>query len=312
LHFQCDVAAQDPYQALGVSRAASQAEIKSAYRELAKKHHPDLNPGSKEAERKFKEVAAAYARIGDPESRAKFDRGEDEQPGAGDFAGRGPFYRETQQGPAGQTGGQTGGRYTYQFGAGFDEDLFESIFGGRAGGRAKGEDVLYRMEVDLRDSVLGGEREVTLPSGKRISVRIPPGVSDGSRLRFAGLGEAGRQDAPPGDAYVEIRVRPDPRFERQGNDLVMKLPISLAQAVLGGEARARTLDGEVMLRVPQGSSSGRRLRLAGKGAFDRAAGKRGDLFVELRIVLPDEVDAELKEAIRQWQSRHPYEPGRAA
>jgi DnaJ-class molecular chaperone len=294
------MAIPDPYQALGVSKTASQDAIKNAYRNLAKKYHPDLNPGSKEAERKFKEVSAAYDQIGTPEARAKFDRGEssfDQAPPR-----QGPFYRQAHD------------RYTSSFGQEQDEDLFSSIFGNRRGGGANmrfpGEDALYRMEVDLREATLGGEKEIYLPTGKKLSVRIPPGVTDGTRLRFAGQGGPGINGGPPGDAYVELSVRPDERFRREGDDLVLELPISLSEAILGGEVRVPTLDREVMLKIPPHSNSGTRLRLQGKGTYNRVTKRRGDERVILKVMLPAESDAELEEALVKWQQRHPYDPRR--
>lgn len=296
------MATPDPYKALGLSKSASQDEIKISYRNLAKKFHPDLNPGNKEAELKFKEVSAAYDMIGTPDARAKFDRGEFsfEQPPPR----QGPYYREAHN------------RYTSSFGE--DEgDLFASIFGGGRSGGAKiripGEDVQYRMDVDLREATLGAEKEISLPSNKKFSVRIPPGVTDGTRLRFAGQGGPGFNGSPPGDAYIQLYVKPDERFTRKGDDLVLYLPISIMEAVEGGEVRVPTLDGDVLLKIPARSNTGTRLRLSGKGAYNRDSKRRGDEFVVLKVILPGEVDAEFEEALSKWQQRHPYNPrGRKA
>lgn len=292
----------DPYQTLGVSKNATQDEIKSAYRDRAKKYHPDLNPGSKESELKFKELSGAYEKIGTVEERAKFDRGEHEAPpGAGGFGQRGPYYRDA--------GGE---RYSESFGQGMGEDIFESLFGraksgGRAAGSIKypGEDLLFRMDIDLKDSVLGAEREIALPTGKKLSVKIPPGVAEGSRLRFAGQGGPSPNGGPPGDAYVELRVRNDPRFSREGADLILELPVPLIDAVFGAEIRVPTLGGEVMLKIPPRSNSGARLRLAGKGAYQRSSQARGDQIIVLKILLPEDIDPELEAALRAWKDRHP-------
>ena len=318
----------DPYQVLGVAKTASQDEIKDAYRKLAKKLHPDLNPGNKNAEKKFKEVSVAYDRIGTPENRAKQDRGEFDEvppwgPGAGAQHRQGPFYYRTQGQGFDQDAQQ--GRYHFNFGGGgaggggdFDEDLFEQLFGASAG-RARGarggarrgdfkfpgEDTLYSMQVDLKDATLGAEREITLPSGKRLAVKIPSGVTSGTKLRFAGQGELSASGGPPGDAYVEIQVRDDPRFKRQGDELVLEQAVSLTQAVFGGEVRVPTLEGAVLLKIPPRSNSGTRLRIPRKGVYNRASASRGDEIVVLRIVLPDRIDPELEEALRQWQARHP-------
>jgi DnaJ-class molecular chaperone len=302
-------AIKDPYQILGVARTASQDEIKNAYRDLAKRHHPDLNPGRKDAERMFKDISAAYELVGTPEKRARFDRGEAAAAAAAAAARRGgPWYHPTQAG-----GGEA--RYSSSFGAeGFDEELLRSIFGGGAGGGRRaagpraGRDQLYRMDLELRDAALGGEREITLPGGRRLAVKIPAGVTDGMRLRFAGQGDPGAGGGPAGDAYVELHVRPDPRFRRSGDDIELELPISLPEAVLGGEARVPTLEGEVALRIPRHSNTGRRLRLAGKGVFSRATGRRGDQLVILKVVLPERVDPELEELVGKWAAGHPYDP----
>lgn len=303
---------ENPYQALGLTEKATQDDIKNAYRKLAKKYHPDLNPGDKGAEAKFKSITQAYELIGMPEQRAKYDRGElgPEAMGQGQgFYGgarRGPFYSHTQQDGA--------GRYTYGFtgegGEGFDEDLFASLFGAGRGRRkrAEGEDEFYQMEIDLKDSILGATREITLPHGKRLSITIPKGIASGTKLRFAGQGGAGIGGGPPGDAYVEIRVRPSETFAQQGNDLWMEIPVSLQEALLGGEVRVPTIDGAVMLKIPPRSNTGRKLRLAGKGAVDRSTKKRGDQIVSLKIVLPSQVDDELVAAVRDWSERHPYNP----
>lgn len=325
-------AMKDPYQILGVSKTASQDEIKNAYRALAKKYHPDLNPGNKEAENKFKDISHAYELVGTPEARAKYERGEFEQvpPGFDGFAGfgkrgrpggggAGPFYYQTQEGPAGQAG-----RYSFSFGGeGFDEDIFESIFGGlggagMGGGRRSargassqgfpGQDVLYQMEVDLRDAVRGAEREITLPTGKRLAVKIPAGVTDGTKLRFAGLGEPGLNGGPAGDAFIEIRVREDARFKRQGDHLIMELPISLSEALFGGEVRVPTIDGEVMLKIPPRSNTDQKMKLSGKGVYNRSTKRRGDQIVVLKVMLPKKPDPELEEALKRWSERHHYDP----
>lgn len=295
---------QDPYKSLGVARAATPDEIKNAYRALAKKFHPDLNPGNKEAEHKFKDINAAYEILGTPENRAKFDRGEwgmDEGTGTGAGGGQrrraGPFYRDTQ-----------GSRYSYDFGEGFDESVFESLFGGRGkagrdGFRVPGQDEAYRMEISLREAVLGGEREIQLPSGKRLAVRIPKGVFSGQKLRFTGQGGTGLGGGPPGDVYVELLLQADPRFALEGSALLHELSVPLDIAVLGGELPVPTPEGQVSLRIPPHSSSGRRLRIPGKGVFRKGDGARGDLLVVIRVALPDPMDAGLEQAVRDWKAR---------
>jgi DnaJ-class molecular chaperone len=299
----------DPYKKLGVSKSATQAEIKNAYRALAKKFHPDLNPGNKQAERNFKDVSAAYELIGTPEERARYDRGEVDAENASAQAARaqgrrGPFYYQTQDDP--------GARYSETFrsgqSGGFDDDLFETLFRGNrsgarrggGGGDVPGEDAQYQMEIDLKETVSGGEREITLPNGKRLSVNIPRGITNGARLRFAGQGGPGIGKGPPGDAYIEIRVKPSPLFRTEGNDLVLEQAVPLAEAVLGGEIKVPTIDGSVLLKIPPKINTGVKLRLPGKGLFDRATGKRGDQIVVASVHLPEPIDPELEQAIRAW------------
>jgi DnaJ-class molecular chaperone len=302
--------ASDFYEVLGVARTATLDEIKGVYRVLAKKLHPDLNPGNKKSEADFKKVAEAYETLSDKEKRAKYDRGESEQPfgpgpqGPGARPGRGgPFYYETQSGPS-------GGRYSKGFSF---EDIFGGAggFGGEAGINSEnlnfdGQDTLYRMGVEFRDAILGGEREITLPSGKRLSVKIPAGIESGKRLKFAGLGEAASGKGKPGDAYIEVNVLSSPAFHREGDDLLADLPVSFADAILGTEARVKTLDGQVMLRIPAGLASGARLRVRGKGVKGK-----GDLIVVAQIQMPKTVDAELREAVEKWRLRQAPEQGGA-
>lgn len=296
-----------PYEILGVTSTASADDIKNAYRKLAKKFHPDLNPGNKDAEKKFKEINGANELIGSPESRAKYDRGESEaqqERASGAGGGRGPFYSQTQQG---------GGRYSSSF-EGMDDEMFQSIFG-RMGGRASrqsedmpGEDALYQMEIDFKDAVLGAEREITLPGGKRLRVKIPAGVESGVKLRFSGQGEVGRGKGPAGDAYVQLNVRPSKLFRREKNDLEIELPVSLSEAVLGGEVKVPTVDGWVLLKIPPQVSSGQRLRIPGKGVPSVGGGKRGDQFVVLKVITPTELDADFKLAVESWSKRQPFDP----
>ncbi|MCM2277178.1 MAG: J domain-containing protein [Oligoflexia bacterium] len=299
------MAGLDPYQVLGVAPNATQDEIRAAYRRLAKKFHPDLNPGKPEAERRFKDISRAYELIGDPENRAKFDRAGEAAfggaEGGGPFGAHGgPFYTRTQEGPG-------GGRYSFSFGRGGggpegfpDEDAFiESLLRGFRG-PTRGEDVQYRLEVSLGEAARGAEREVSFPGGKHLRVRIPPGVRSGMKLRLPGQGLSPASGAPPGDALIEIRVLPMEGFRQEGADLHTELDIPLGEAVKGGEERVRTIDGDVLLRIPQGVNTGRRLKIAGRGLFDSRRGVRGDQIVSLRVKLPERLAPELEEAIRKW------------
>jgi DnaJ-class molecular chaperone len=291
------MALNDPYLTLGVEKTAKQDDIRNAYRKLAKKHHPDLNPGSKAAEAKFKDISLAYERVGTAEARAKFDRGEFDiptgQPGPSEnpFGRGGPSYSRTQSSAEGP-----GGRYSHSFTDGFDEDLF-------AGFAFPQEDEVYQMDIELAESILGGEREISLPTGKRLRVKIPAGVAEGSRLRFAGQGAPGRRGRKAADVYVELHIRPDPRFEVSGTDLISHLSVSVIDAVFGGEVRTPTVDGGVMLKIPPHSNSRKRLKLRGKGLFDRVTKTRGDQIVVLEIMLPEPADAGFEAALKQWQSQ---------
>jgi DnaJ-class molecular chaperone len=294
----------DPYELLGVSRDASQKDIQKAYRRLAKKLHPDLNPGNAEAERQFKEVAAAYDLLSDPDRRGRFDRGEIDTSGAERPQQR-HFYRDFA--------GGAGDHYTSD--AGFadfidGDDILSSIFGarGRASRPRRGRDVLYRLEVDFLDAVNGATRRLTLPDGSVIDVAIPPGTRNGQVLRLRGKGAPGLAGGPPGDALVEIAVRPHPWFTRRGDDLYLEIPVSLPEAVLGAKVTVPTPTGPVTLTVPKGANTGTVLRLKGKGVPRANGSGRGDQYVTLKVMLPDEPDPELERLVQGWQSGAAYNP----
>ena len=294
----------DPYEVLGVKRDASQKDIQKAYRRLAKKLHPDLNPGNAEAEKQFKEVSAAYDLLSDPEKRTRFDRGEIDASGAERPQQR--FYRDFADGAANP----------YTSDAGFadfaaTDDILSAIFGrrGRANLRRRGRDVRYRLEVDFLDAVNGATKRLTLPDGSVLDVAIPPGTRDGQILRLRGKGGAGIGGGSPGDALVEIRVRPHPQFTRRGDDIHLEMPISLAEAVLGGRVEVPTPSGPVTMTVPKGANSGTVLRLKGKGV-PRGDGSRGDEYVTLKVVLPDQPDPELETFVAGWRSGKAYNPRR--
>lgn len=296
--------AADPYTTLGVDSKASQDEIKAAYRKLAKKLHPDLNPGNKKAESQFKDISSAYDQIGTAEDRAKYDRGQVEAEAAKQYARsqRGPFYSQTQHG---------GGRYSNQF-EGIDEDILSSIFSqmgrrGQGGFQSPPEDELYQMEIDFKDSILGGEREIALPSGKKFRVKIPPGVESGTKLRFAGKGEPSAPGVPPGDVYVQLNVKPSPTFRRNGKDLEVELPVSFSDAILGGEVKVPTIDGSILMNIPPNVSSGQKLRAKGKGVLDPVTNSRGDQIAILKIKMPEKVDAEFRKAVEDWSKRQAKE-----
>jgi DnaJ-class molecular chaperone len=289
--------ARDPYQELGVARGASADEIRKAFRKLAKQHHPDANPGNKAAEERFKLVSGAFDILGDPDKRKKFDAGEIDADG-----------REVMRG---YTGGGAGGRPE-----GFENidlnDLFGDILGrggqrGFGGFSQRGSDVRARLEIDLEDAILGGRKRIAFSDGRTIEVTIPKGAIDGQLLRLKGQGSPGR--AGPGDALIELAIRPHRLFRREGDNLVMDLPISVPDAVLGGKIETPTPEGPVTLTVPKGSNSGSRLRLKGRGLAD-PSGKRGDLFARLVVTLPEPPDPELVKLAETWRRERPYAPKR--
>jgi len=303
---------RDPYEILGVKKETSQEDIQKAYRRLAKKLHPDLNPGNKKAEEQFKEVTSAYDLLGDAEKRARFDRGEIDASGAE----RPPqgFYRDYAERRASNPYASDEGYADF---AGVDDD-FAELFGrgarggrgGRANLRMRGADAHYRLALDFLDAINGAKRQVTLPDGSAIEVTIPPGSRDGQVLRLRGKGGPGIGGGPPGDALVEIEVRPHPIFTREGDDIHLEVPISLADAVLGGKVTVPTPSGEVSMTVPKWANSGTVLRLKGRGV-PRPKHGRGDEYVKLKLMLPEKPDPELEQLIRQWHSAHAHGQRRA-
>jgi len=293
----------DPYDLLGVARDASQQDIQKAFRQLAKKIHPDLNPGDKDAQRKFQELSAAYEIIGDEQKRARFDRGEIDASG-NEPPPRRQYYRDFAHAGLGSE--------RYENAEGFadfsDADILSSFFsrGGRRG-RLRGDDRRYRLEVDFLDAVNGGPQRITLPEGASLDVTIPAGARDGQTLRLAGKGEPAPEGGEAGDALIEVSVRPHPFFKRDGADIRLELPITLTEAVLGGPVIAPTPTGNVTVTIPKGSNTGRVLRLKGRGVADRG-GIRGDEYVTLQVVLPDPPDAELEAFATGWPAGRAYNP----
>jgi len=314
---------RDPYEVLGVPRGASAAAIKSAYRKLAKKHHPDANKNDPKAAARFSELNSANEIIGDEEKRKAFDRGEIDAEGKPRFQGfPGGGDPRTRGGPGGfethtfRSGGGPGG-----LGGGGFEDILNSMFGGAAargapgggrtfefdtGGIAVDLDLSVAMTVSLEESVKGVEKRVRLPTGKELNVKIPAGVVAGQQIRLKGQGET----APghrPGDLLITVNIAPHPFFKVEGSDLRVELPITLYEAVLGGKVRVPTLGSAVELSIPKNTSSGRTFRLKGKG-LPKPTATAGDLFVTARIVLPDGNDAELESLMQKWRDGHPYNP----
>lgn len=292
-----------------MSPSASDAEIRSAFRKLAKQYHPDRNPDDKKAEEKFKEISAAFDIIGDSDRRKKYDRGEIDDDGRERAH---PFSQWTQRdharagmggayGAGAQGGGPGGGPGA---GASFDDlgDIFSDLFGGRRGGRPqRGRDVRYRLEVDFLDAATGAKKRVTMPDGRTLDIAIPAGLEDGQSLRLRGQGERGPGGA--GDVYVDVKVRPHEIFQRKGDDIHIEAPITLKEAVLGGKITVPTIAGDVSVGIPKNSSSGAMLRLRGRGMPKSTSGGKstaGDQYVRLKIVLPEGGDEELEAFVRNW------------
>ena len=295
--------AQDPYAELGVARTAAPEDVRKAFHKLAKTHHPDRNPDNKAAEERFKRVSAAFDIVGDPEKRAKYDRGEI------DADGREAPPQGYRPGPGGAGG----------VGAGFEGVDLDEILGGmfsnrgRAGARGfamRGSDVQARLEVDLEETITGATRRITFGDGRMLDVTIPKGAADGQVLRLRGQGYPGRGGGPAGDALIELAVQDHPLFRLEGADLHMDLPVSIPDAVLGAKVEAPTPDGPVQLTVPRHANAGAQLRLKGRGAFDPTTGRRGNLIAHLVLVLPDKADPELDRFCEDWRKERPYAPGR--
>ncbi|TPW31250.1 DnaJ C-terminal domain-containing protein [Pararhizobium mangrovi] len=291
--------AKDPYTVLGVDRNASQEEIQKVFRKQAKVNHPDLNPGNKQAEQRFKDLSAAYEVLGDKEKRGRFDRGEIDADGNERAQQRSREY-------AGAGGNPFGGAGRSGFSDfGDAEDIFSQFFskrggaGGRSRARVRGQDANYSMNVAFLDAINGTTTQIRLPHGSPLDVKIPPGTKDGQTLRLKGKGEVGIGGGEPGDALIEVHVEAHPFFTREGDDIRIELPITLSEAVLGAKVAVPTPGGAVTVSVPANASSGKVLRLKGRGAAKRG-GAKGNLYATLRIVLPDEADGELRAFVERW------------
>ncbi len=318
---------RDPYDVLGVARSATEAEIKKAYRKLAKVWHPDQKRDDPSAKEKFGEINAAYELLSDKEKRGQFDRGEidaEGKPRFEGFGGQGPW----SPGAGGPWSQRAGGR-EYEFNMGGSpfgarartaagDDIFEEIlgaFGGRrpragagfGGGEApKGDDLRAEVTVPLREWARGARTRVRLPNGRELEVSIPAGIEDGKTIRLKGQGMPSEFGGAAGDVLIDVHVAPDPQFRVEGKDVRVEVPITLYEAVLGAKVRVPTLDGAVEMTVPPGSDGGRTLRLRGKGVA--AKDGAGDLLVELRIALPKGGDPRLKEYAEAMRANAPYDP----
>ncbi len=307
---------RDPYDILGVSKSASEADIKKAFRSLAKKYHPDTKGGDAAAQKKFQEISGAYDILGDKEKRGKFDRGEIDasgnprgfDPRAHGFEGGGPF------------GGGRGGQYSWssdgETAEGFRaEDIFSELFGGGLGGGRRGgggrrpragESYEVAITVSFEEAAKGGTRRVYMPDGREVEVRIPVGLRDGQQIRLKGQGGEGRNGGPRGDVLLNVSVASHPYLTRDGNNLRMDLPVTLQEVVLGGKVTVPTLSGSVALSVPANSNSGSMLRLKGKGIPAHGSEAAGDLYVKLVVTLPDRPEADLRNFAESWTTT--YDP----
>lgn len=288
----------DPYTVLGVARNASDADIKKTYRKLAKKLHPDLNPGDKKVEQQFKEVTAAYDMLSDPEKRARFDRGEIDAAGAE----RAARHYQRQQSAAGAGGpwGQSDPNFNV-------DDILSELFGrGRRGPvKSKGQDASYTIKIAFLEAAQGAKKRITMPDGRNLDVTVPAGLESGQTLRLRGQGMPGIGGGPAGDALIQVDVEPHPFFTRKERDIHLELPITLQEAVLGATVNVPTVQGDVALKVPPGSNTGATLRLKGKGIAGKDSA--GDQYVKFKVVLPEKPDAELTAFLEKWGRDHAYD-----
>lgn len=295
------------YKVLGVGSGADADEIRKAYRALAKKYHPDLNPGDKAAEDTFKKIQTAYAILSDEEKRRQYDAGGIDELGKERQHG---YYREYAS---------EAGAHPYQSDAGFADfgDIFSDLFGARGRGRPgdggmnfrmRGGDVRYTLDVSFSEAILGAKKRVTMPDGGSLDIAIPPGQQDGQILRLRGKGMPGHGGGAAGDALVEVRVAPHPAFRRDGNNIHSELAIGLHEAVLGAKVPVPTVSGSVTMTIPAGSNSGDTLRLRGKGVPASGGRAAGDQLVTLRVVLPPKPDDSLRDFLQGWARDHAYDP----
>jgi DnaJ-class molecular chaperone len=289
---------KDPYRILGVSKTATDAEIKKAYRGLAKEYHPDRNPNNPKVAEIFKNINAAYSLLGDPENRRRYDRGELDASGA-------------QRAYAHQAQGHARGFDGFARGAGnsYAEDIFSEFFSNfRRNSRQeaprsapeRGEDTTYEIDVEFLDALNGGTQRLTLDWDKTLEVKIPAGVRDGQQIRLKGQGKAGKGGGSRGDAFVKINVLPHPYFTRKGNDIYLDVPISMKEALFGAKIKVPTIAGPVTMTVPQHANSGIMFRLKEKGVAYDGGKKRGDQYVKLVVMLPSKPDADLEKLVKRW------------
>jgi DnaJ-class molecular chaperone len=302
---------EDPYEVLGLTKTATADDIKKAYRKLVRTSHPDLHPDDAGAEARFKAIGSAYEILSDPETRARYDAGEIDGLGAERPQRR--YYRDFAD------ASDNTYRQGHGFGADADPaDIFAEIlrnrgrsssggFGDR-GFSAPGPDARYSLEVSFLDAAKGADTRITLPDGQSLAVKIPQGTEDGQTLRLRGKGAPGFGGGPAGDALITVLVRPHPVFRRDGDDILLTLPITIDEAVLGGKVAVPTIDGPVGLTIPAGASSGQVLRLRGRGVPRRGTKTKGDQKVELKVVTPPDIDADLRDFLMEWRKTHAFDP----
>ena len=297
---------KDYYEILGVPKDASDDDIKKAYRTLARKYHPDLHPGDKAMEARFKGINEAYSVIGDPKKRSDYD-----------LTGRSPFGAGMGGGGYRPGGGPMGGMGDFGFGGGGGggfEDIFSEIFGGQARrrGPARGADIEYSLKVDFLGSVKGVELKIKVKrrvgTSSTVNVKIPPGIVDGSRVRLAGKGDSGTEGGPPGDLYIVTKVRPHPYLRRVGNDIHLDVPVTIKEAVTGGKVEVPTIDDYTTIKVPAGTQGGQKLRIKGKGVYPSTGAPRGHQYVIIKVVVPKKVNRRSKELLDEFSEINDFEP----
>lgn len=298
----------DPYSTLGLGRSASPSEIKTTYRKLALKYHPDTSPGDKRAENHFKDISNAYTLLSDPTKRRKFDAGEIDahgnpfartRAGASNQQAHEAYRRNPSSPPGSGFGAKSSG-----FGA--KKSRFNSFFRERASVKAKGADVTYTLKVGFLDAAAGTDKTVRLATGKSLKVRIPAGTESGQVLRLKNQGMDGLGGGKSGDALVEIIIQDGGAFRSDGLDVHCEEAVTLSEAMLGGRIEARTVHGDVMVTVPEGSNTGTKLRLKGRGIHRPGSDKHGNHYVTLKVVLPKGENADLKKFVKKWAAKNPY------
>ncbi len=310
----------DPYQILGVSKTASDKEIKTAYRRLAKKYHPDVNQNDPKIAAKFQEITAAYDLLSDKEKRQQFDAGQIDENGNPTNPFGGGFGGQSTSGENPFGGGFDFGQGSSRGGHGFStEDIFSSIFGGGMGGsngtkwrtdyqeaQKKGANKTYTLKIGFLEAALGTTRQISLSDNKSVSLKIPAGTKNLDKLRLKGKGNPGHRGGPAGDAIIEILVADHDYFKRDGLDIRLDLPITLYEAFLGNKVKVPTIHGSLSLKIPAGSQSGQSLRLKGKGIHTSA--QTGDQIVKLQIMLPEKTDKSFSDFMHTQEKNHPYNP----